>query len=93
MTYPTLSLVSAACLCLSMTADATTYKCRTADGKIEYSAVPCGPLERPAKFNPDATFSTYDRRWTTSPAGGARPVSDYDKKRQKEIADKAIGER
>jgi hypothetical protein len=87
MTRTSVLIAGVACACLGAPAHATVYKCVTDDGHIEYSTIPCGPQERPTEFNEDATFSGYSRYGS----GYSAPVSDYDKRRQKDITERARG--
>jgi hypothetical protein len=66
-------------------AQAAIYKCLQADGRVEYSSMPCGPTEEPTTFSQDATFSTLGRHSQRRSAATAPPISDYDKRRQRAL--------
>jgi len=68
------------------TVQGAIYKCVQADGRIEYSSMPCGPTEEPTTFSEDATFSTLGKGGSSrSRSNSAPPITEYDKRRQRAL--------
>ena len=87
---PLAAAIATAVLSGPTPAAAALYKCVGADGRIEYSSMPCGPDESVDYITGD-TFSVTTRSRCPRAKDPKVPLSGREIQRQRRMADEAAG--